>query len=280
MLWPSGISNLKSAVTPQLPPVLLVPLREPLVSARLPNPFPLPFRRGAGQGEASRFPAPFPRPGSPSQCTPKSASRLSKETTRSPLPPLPVLRPLGTMLRPPPQECPLRRLGLVSARWKTVAALTRQTARPPHPLTTSLAGPKLRSRPRLAQSGPLNKQHYSLRRHYSTPAAPRPPDAKTSIKPLQTKGVSLSSSDRYRTSAGPLSHQQACPTPRAGHNQPGRPPRTLPSQKPRAVSPRNRSPASLRLPLAARRTIPLAAPSRHRRFEPARNRSRRRQSAH
>ncbi len=75
---------------------------------------------------------------------------------------------------------------------------------------------KLRSRPHLGQSGPLNGQHYSIRRDYSTPATNRPPDAKSSSKPLQTKGHSRSTSDRYRITAGPVPQQQACNATRAG----------------------------------------------------------------
>jgi hypothetical protein len=84
------------------------------------------------------------------------------------------------------------------------------------------AGSKLRSRPRLGQSGPLNGQHYSIRRDYSTRTTKRPLDAKTSRKPLQTKDHSRSTSDRYRTTAGPLPKQHACNTGRAGNNKPGR----------------------------------------------------------
>jgi hypothetical protein len=127
---------------------------------------------------------------------------------------------------------------------------------------------------------PLNGQHYSIRRDYATPAAQTPPDAKKRRNPLQTKSISRSTSDRYRTTAGPLSQQHACPTRRARPNQPRRPPRTPPSQKPWAVSPRMRSPAALRVPVAARRAIPPAAPSRHRRFKIARNRRPQRQSPH
>jgi hypothetical protein len=98
------------------------------------------------------------------------------------------------------------------------------------------AGSKLRSRPRLGQSGPLNGQHYSIRRDYSTPAAQRPPDTKSSRNPLQTKGISRSTSDRCRTTAGPLPKQHACHTGRAGNHKPARAPRTPAKQKAWAVS--------------------------------------------
>jgi hypothetical protein len=123
-----------------------------------------------------------------------------------------------------------------------------------------LAGSKLRSRPRLAQSGPLKGQHYSIRRDYATPAAVRPRDAKSSTNPLQTKGISLSTSERYRTSAGPLSQQHACPTRRAGHNQPARTPRIPARQRVSAVSTRMRSRTGHRVRVAVKRTIPLAVP--------------------
>src|SRR5271169_2374407 len=61
---------------------------------------------------------------------------VAQEAAGPPVPPLPVFRPFGTMLRSPPQEWPLRRLGLVSAGWKAATALVRQTARPPHPQAT------------------------------------------------------------------------------------------------------------------------------------------------
>src|ERR1035441_492037 len=75
-----------------------------------------------------------------------SRSRRAKDgqaaqaTAAPSMPPLPILRPLGTVLRPPPQKWPLRRLGLVYAGCQAVAALARQTARPPHPRPTLLAG--------------------------------------------------------------------------------------------------------------------------------------------
>jgi hypothetical protein len=98
------------------------------------------------------------------------------------------------------------------------------------------------SRPRLGQSGPLNGQHYSIRRDYSTPAAQRPPDAKSSRNPLQTKGISRSTSDPCRTTAGPLPKQHACHTRRAGNHKPARAPRTPVKQKAWAVSRLHRRP--------------------------------------
>jgi len=104
------------------------------------------------------------------------------------------------------------------------------------------AGHKLRSRPRLGQSGPLNGQHYAIRRDYSTRTIKRALDAKTSRKPLQTKGHSRSTSDRYRTTAGPLPKQHASNTRRAGNNRLGRAPGTPGKQKPLAVSRLHRRP--------------------------------------
>jgi hypothetical protein len=71
------------------------------------------------------------------------------------------------------------------------------------------AGAKLHSRPRLGQSGPLTGQQYSIRRQYAAKAwegeRPREPKLKAiirtaqkAIKGLQTKGVSLSTSDPRR----------------------------------------------------------------------------------
>jgi hypothetical protein len=104
------------------------------------------------------------------------------------------------------------------------------------------AGSRLRSRPRLGQSGPLNGQHYSIRRDYSTPAAQRPPDAKSSRNPLQTKGISRSTSDPCRTTAGPLPKQHARHTRRAGNHKPARAPRTPAKQKAWALSRLHRRP--------------------------------------
>ena len=175
--------------------------------------------------------------------------------------------------RTPAQRYWRAKFGAASSKYSQF--LTREERR-----ACIVAGSKLRSRPRLGQSGPLNGQHYSIRRDYATPAAKRPPETKKSRNPLQTKGISRSTSERYRTSAGPPPKQHACHTRRAGHHKPGRTHRTPARQKAWTVSPRMRSPAALRVPLAARRTIPLAAPSRHGRLKRARNRSRQRPLAH
>src|ERR1039457_481486 len=58
----------------------------------------------------------------------------------------------------------------------------------------------------------LHGQNNPIRRDYSTPAAEKPPDAKSSRNPLQTKGISRSTSDPCRTTAGPLPKQHACHT--------------------------------------------------------------------
>jgi hypothetical protein len=141
--------------------------------------------------------------------------------------------------RTPRQRYWRAKFGAASSKYSH--ALTQEERR-----ACILAASKLRSRPRLAQSGPLNGQHYSIRRDYSPPAAERPTDTKKRINPLQTKGVSRSTSDRYRTSARPLSHHPACPMRRASHNRPGKAPRTLARQRAWAASPRMRSPAALR----------------------------------
>ena len=108
---------------------------------------------------------------------------------------------------PPSQRLPALPPALTSVAWSFMnsQSLTQAERR-----ACIAAGSKLRSRPRLGQSGPLNGQHYSIRRDYSTPAAERPPDAKSSRNPLQTKGISRSTSDPCRTSAGPLPKQHAC----------------------------------------------------------------------
>ena len=74
------------------------------------------------------------------------------------------------------------------------------------------AGAKLHSRPRLGQSGPLTGQQYSIRKEYAAKAwegkRPREPKLKESTQTaqkapigLQTKGVSLSTSDPHRGSS-------------------------------------------------------------------------------
>jgi len=62
------------------------------------------------------------------------------------------------------------------------------------------AGSKPRSRPRLGQSGPLNGQHYSIRRDYSTPAAQRPRMRKAAETPCKQRAIR----DPPRTPAGPV----------------------------------------------------------------------------
>ena len=75
------------------------------------------------------------------------------------------------------------------------------------------AGAKLRTRPRLGQSGPLTGQQYSIRREYAAKAweggRPRRPKLKESIqtaqkaqKGLQTQGISRSTSDPHRGITG------------------------------------------------------------------------------
>ena len=132
------------------------------------------------------------------------------------------------------------------------------------------AGSKLRSRPRLGQSGPLNGQHYSIRRDYSTLAAERPPDAKSSRNPLQTKGISRSTSDPYRTTAGPLPKQHACDTGLAGNNKPGRAPRTPGKQKAWAVSRLHRRPRVPQSTRQRRRRVCWPACSKSRPLQPCR----------
>ena len=60
------------------------------------------------------------------------------------------------------------------------------------------AGAKLRSRPRLAQSGPLTGQQYSIRREYATNAGARAQSAEKTAKVLQTQGFLRSTSGTHR----------------------------------------------------------------------------------
>jgi len=56
------------------------------------------------------------------------------------------------------------------------------------------AGAKLRSRPRLGQSGPLTGQQYSIRREYAANAEGSMQNAEKAQKGLQTQGISRSTS--------------------------------------------------------------------------------------
>ena len=60
-------------------------------------------------------------------------------------------------------------------------------------------------------AGPLNDQHYSIQRDYSTPAAQRLPDAKSGRNPLQTKGHSRSTSDPFPSNT-PATRAPPAPT--------------------------------------------------------------------
>ena len=133
----------------------------------------------------------------------------------------------------PSQRLPALPPALTIVAW---SFMNSQSLTPEERRACIAAGSKLRSRPRLGQSGPLNGQHYSIRRDYSTPPAQRPPHAKSSRNPLQTKAISRSTSDPCRTTAGPLPKQHARNTGRAGNHKPGRAPRTLVKQKAWAVS--------------------------------------------
>jgi hypothetical protein len=64
------------------------------------------------------------------------------------------------------------------------------------------AGAKFRSRQRLAESGPLTGQQYSIRKEYAANAAERAQSAEKIAKGLQTKGISLSTSDIHRSITG------------------------------------------------------------------------------
>lgn len=64
------------------------------------------------------------------------------------------------------------------------------------------AGAKLRSRPRLAQSGPMTGQHYSIRMQYAADAAERTHRAEQLSKGLQKQGLSLSTPETHRSMSG------------------------------------------------------------------------------
>jgi hypothetical protein len=61
------------------------------------------------------------------------------------------------------------------------------------------AGARLRSRPRLFQSGPLTRQQYAVRQECSTKAVVGARSAGTVAKPLQTQGISASTWEHYRS---------------------------------------------------------------------------------
>jgi hypothetical protein len=61
------------------------------------------------------------------------------------------------------------------------------------------AGAKFRSRPRLAQSGPLTGQQYSIRVEYATNARARAESAVKAAKALQTLGLLVSTSGTHRS---------------------------------------------------------------------------------
>jgi hypothetical protein len=60
------------------------------------------------------------------------------------------------------------------------------------------AGAKFRSRPRLAQSGPLTGQQYSIRKEYAANARERAQSAEKAREGLQTQGFSRSTSGTHR----------------------------------------------------------------------------------
>src|ERR1035437_9634515 len=64
------------------------------------------------------------------------------------------------------------------------------------------AGTKLRSRPRLAQSGPLTGQQYSIRMECTANAGERAPSAGKAQEGLQTQGFSRSTSGTHRGISG------------------------------------------------------------------------------
>ena len=81
------------------------------------------------------------------------------------------------------------------------------------------AGAKLRSRPRLGQSGPLTGQQYWIRRDYAAKAAQSARDAKRSENALQTKGILPSTPGTHRGIAGPPSGHHRLTTGRGGKEE-------------------------------------------------------------
>ena len=123
----------------------------------------------------------------------------------------------------------MRGLGFLRAARQAVPASLGQTARPARSQPTALAGPssaasrkysealtdeqedacisagaKRRSRPRLAQSGPLTGQQWWVHSQCAGEAEGATRNAQTAAKPLQTQGISLPTWEPHRgTSVAP-----------------------------------------------------------------------------
>ena len=82
------------------------------------------------------------------------------------------------------------------------------------------AGAKLRSRPRLAQSGPLTGQQYSIRQELAATPQPSPLRPAKARQGLQTKGISPSSSGLHRSITGVPPEHHRRHTGLAGRNLP------------------------------------------------------------
>jgi len=81
------------------------------------------------------------------------------------------------------------------------------------------AGAKLRSRPRLSQSGPLTGQQYSIRKQYAADTASRAQSAEKPQKGLQTQAISLSTSDPRQGISGVPPGQRRWDTRRASRSK-------------------------------------------------------------
>jgi hypothetical protein len=81
------------------------------------------------------------------------------------------------------------------------------------------AGAKLHSRARLAQSGSLTGQQYSIRREYATKAKAAALSAEKCAKGLQTQAISRSTSDPHRGSTRVPPEQYRRPTGRDRRNE-------------------------------------------------------------
>ncbi len=80
------------------------------------------------------------------------------------------------------------------------------------------AGAKLRSRPRLGQSGPLTGQQYSISREWASKPQPGRPSGQKLQKGPQTQAILVSSSGQHRSITGPAPGQHRRDTGRAGND--------------------------------------------------------------
>ena len=94
--------------------------------------------------------------------------------------------------RTPRQLLCRERLGAASKRYSQELTASQRAA-------CIAAGARLRSRPRLLQSGPLTGQQYEVRQRCSRKAVVGARSAGPVAKPLQTQGISASTWEHYRS---------------------------------------------------------------------------------